>query len=99
MHQPESPPMKTRDLAVHLAAAAARFPFLGAVTHHDLLALVYSELGHAEALDDFQPYGGHYAKAAGPKTILHILSGNTPAAGLQSLIRGLLVGAHNLCKI
>jgi hypothetical protein len=31
--------------------------------------------------------------------ILHIVSGNTPAAALQSLIRGLLIGSHNRCKI
>ena len=37
--------------------------------------------------------------AVAPETILHIISGNTPAAGLQSLIRGLLLGARNLCKI
>src|SRR5260221_4416630 len=99
MHQRLSQRMKTRELAAHLGAAAAHFPFLGSVTSHDLLALVHAELGHAEVLDDFQPYGGHYAMAVGPATILHIISGNTPAAGLQSLIRGLLLGAHNLCKV
>jgi hypothetical protein len=91
--------MKTRELAAHLAAAAVQFPFLGSITSHDLLALIFAELGNAEVLDDFQPYGAHYAKAVGPGTILHIISGNTPAAGLQSLIRGLLLGAHNLCKV
>lgn len=91
--------MTTREVAAHLAAAAAHFPLLGSITHHDLLALIHAELGNAEALDDFHPYGAHYAKAVGPKKILHIISGNTPAAGLQSLIRGLLLGAFNFCKI
>ena len=91
--------MKTSERAFHLADAASHFPFLGSVTSHDLLALVYAELGNAEALDDFQPYGGHYAKAVGPEKILHVISGNTPAAGLQSLIRGLLLGARNICKV
>jgi hypothetical protein len=99
MHQQVSQRMKTSELAAYLAAAAERFPFLGGVTSHDLLALIYAELGNAEVLDDFQPYGAHYAMAVGPGTILHVLSGNTPAAALQSLIRGLLLGAHNLCKI
>ena len=35
----------------------------------------------------------------GPRVILHIISGNTAHAGLQSLIHGLLVGARNWCKI
>ena len=91
--------MNTSTRATHLAAAAARFPFLGRTTADDLLALVRAELGHAEILDDFQPRGAHLARAVPAETILHIVSGNTPAAGLQSLIRGLLLGAHNLCKI
>lgn len=99
MHAPAHQPMKTREVAAHLGEVASLFPFLGHMTQHDLLALVHAELGNAEALDDFQPYGAHYAKAVGPETILHIISGNTPAAGLQSVIRGLLLGAHNLCKI
>jgi hypothetical protein len=99
MHAPLYQRMKTREVAAHLAAAAEQFPFLGSITSHDLLALVHAELGNAEVLDDFQPYGLHSAKAVGPGTILHIISGNTPAAGLQSLIRGLLLGAHNFCKV
>ena len=91
--------MTTRERAFHLADTASSFPFLGTITSHDLLALIHAELGNAEALDDFQPYGAHYAKAVGPEKILHIISGNTPAAGLQSLIRGLLLGARNICKI
>ena len=90
--------MNTAERARHLAAAAARFPFLGHTTVDDLLALVRAELGHAEALDDFVPYAGHFARVMSVETILHVVSGNTPAAGLQSLIRGLLLGAHNLCK-
>lgn len=88
--------MTTNERAAHLAKAAALFPFLGTP---DLPALVTTELGHGEILDDFRPRGGHFAKAVPPDTILHIVSGNTPAAGLQSLIRGLLLGSHNLCKI
>ena len=91
--------MNTATRAAHLAAAAAHFPFLGRTTAEDLLAFVRADIGHAEILDDFQPHGAHLAKAVGPGTILHVVSGNTPAAGLQSLIRGLLLGSHNLCKI
>ena len=91
--------MDTHTRARHLAAAAERFPFLGSTTAEDLLALVRVELGHEGAPDAFQPHGAHSAMALPPGTILHIISGNTPAAGLQSLIRGLLLGARNLCKI
>jgi hypothetical protein len=91
--------MTTAERAAHLAVAAARFPFLVPTTPDDLLALVRAELGDAGALDDFVPLGGQLARAFPRETILHVVSGNTPAAGLQSLIRGLLLGAHNLCKI
>jgi hypothetical protein len=100
--------MTTADRAIHLAAAAARFPFLGRTTAADLLGLVRTELGHAEVLDDFVPQGKQangqaerqqMVLARPLEPLLHIVSGNTPAAGLQSIIRGLLLGAHNLCKI
>ncbi len=82
-----------------LAAAAAGFPFLGAPTAGDLLAVVERELGHAEILDGFRPYASHKAHAMAPATILHVVSGNTPHAALQSLLRGLLLGAHNFVKL
>lgn len=86
--------------AAHLARAAAPFsPWLGEITPGGLLEFVRVELGHAGVLDDFQPHGAHFSKAVAPGTILHVLSGNTPHAGLQSLLRGLLLGAHNLCKL
>jgi hypothetical protein len=91
--------MTTRDRATQIARAAGQFPLLGETTTEALMALVEADLGHAAALDDFVPRGPHLARAVAPATMLHIVSGNTPAAGLQSLIRGLLLGAHNLCKI
>ena len=92
--------MTTADRAAALAAAAAGFAeFLGEVRAADLLALVEAELGHPGILDDFQPHGAAMAQAFGPGTILHVISGNTPHAGLQSLLRGLLLGSHNLCKL
>ena len=105
LNSPESmadfPPgqMKTAEVATRLADAAAYFPSLGAITAHDLLALVHAELGHAEILDDFKPYGGHLAKAVGPRNILLVVSSRRPAAGLRSLIHGLLLGSHVRCAI
>ncbi len=89
----------THDRAGALAGAAARFPILGKMRAADLLELVRLELGHEEILDGFRPYGSHLSKAIPPLTILHVVSGNTPHAALQSLMRGLLLGAHNRLKL
>ncbi|MEA3212474.1 MAG: hypothetical protein QOE70_5531 [Chthoniobacter sp.] len=91
--------MNTRERATHLAAAAGQFPFLSEATTAVLYSLVGAELGDPGILDDFRRYGTHLTKAVPHSPILHVISGNTPAAGLQSLIRGLLLGAHNLCKM
>ena len=89
----------TASRARALAKAAAAFPFLGKVTARGLLALVASELGHAAVLDRFVPQGRCHVRARAQGRILHVLSGNTPAAALQSLLRGLLLGAENFCKL
>ena len=94
--------ISTAETAAHLAAAAAPFgDLLGVIRPADLLGLVGAELGHAAILDGFQPHGsdGQLARATGRSPLLHVISGNTPHAGLQSLLRGLLVGAHNFCKL
>ena len=92
--------LATAERARHLAVAAAPFrDLLGEITPADLLDLVRADLGHAGILDGFQPHGRHLARAVAPGTILHVVSGNTPHAGLQSLLRGLLLGSHNLCKL
>jgi hypothetical protein len=91
--------MTTRERAEALADVARSFPVLGPTTADDLLELVAAELGHCEALDRFVPHGRHLARAFARTPFLHIVAGNTPAAGLQTAIRGLLVGAHNLIKL
>lgn len=91
--------MRTAERAARIAEAAAAFPFLGEVSTEALLGLVAAELGHAEILEGFQAAGRIRSKAVAPRSILHVISGNTPHAGLQSLLRGLLLGAHNRCKI
>ena len=82
-----------------LAKAASAFPFLGKVTARGLLALVASELGHASVFDRFVEQGRRHVRAIAPQRILHVLSGNTPAAALQTILRGLLLGSENLCKL
>lgn len=91
--------MNTAARATALAEAARHFPILGPVSAEDLLECVRLELGHAEVLDGFRPYGAHFSKAFPPQGILHIISGNTAHAGLQSLLRGLLLGSSNLVKL
>jgi hypothetical protein len=89
----------TAERAEALSCAAGDLPILGPVTQAGLLDLARLELGHAEALDGFRPYGGHLARAVAPASILHIVSGNTPHAALQTLIRGLLLGSMNRVKL
>jgi len=89
----------TANRARFLARAASAFPFLGKVSARGLLALITSELGHAAVLDRFIPQGRRQIRAIAPRRILHVLSGNTPAAALQTILRGLLLGSENFCKL
>lgn len=91
--------MTTAERLEIVSHAAGHFPFLGKTTSVDLQELLRCELGHAEALDRFVPRGSGFMRAVAPGTILHILAGNTPAAALQSLVRGLMLGSHNRLKL
>ena len=91
--------MKTVERATVLASVAKLFPLLGTVTKDELIDLVRMELGHPEILDGFRPYAEGFSHAVPHDPLLHVISGNTPHAGLQSLIRGLLVDAHNFVKL
>lgn len=91
--------MKTRQRAEALATAVAKFPLLGKITTDDLLETLRQELGHPEILDAFRPYGNHWSRAQAKAPFLHILSGATPHAALQSLLRGLLLNGKNFLKL
>lgn len=92
--------MNTQARAQALVEAASPWAeMLGLAGPEPLLELIRCELGHEGILDDLQAHGPIHAKAIPLGKILHIVAGNTPAAALQSLIRGLLLGAHNRCKI
>jgi len=99
MNPPGTHPLSTRDVASALAEAARAFPILGLNSADQLLEVVRLELGHGDILDGFAPYGSHLARAIPVGRILHIVSGNTPHAALQSLIRGLLLQSHNRLKL
>jgi hypothetical protein len=92
--------MNTAERTHAIAGACRHFRhLLGPASAGDFLDWVRLELGHGAVLDAFQPLGGQSLRAIPPRVILHIVSGNTPHAALQSLIRGLLLGSHNLCKL
>jgi hypothetical protein len=93
-------PMRTADRARAIAEAAEPFhALLGPVSPADLRAWIEAELGSAEALDRWVPHGDARNKALAPGAILHVVSGNTPHAALQSLIGGLLLGSRNRVKL
>lgn len=90
--------MTTRERALALAEAAARFPELCPPSADEMMAAIQGELGHEEALEGFQKYHGGFTQAIPARTILHIVSGNTPHAALQTMLRGLLLGSRNFVK-
>ncbi|MEM6910680.1 MAG: acyl-CoA reductase [Verrucomicrobiota bacterium] len=92
-------PLSTQERASALAQAAAPFPELSRVSQSALVSLLEWELGHPEVLDGFQKYGDLQTRAQPCTPLLHVVSGNTPHAALQTLLRGLLLGAHNLVKL
>lgn len=95
-----NPPSSTAERARLLAQACRDFePLLVPCSASAFLEWVRLELGHEEILDSFQRHGPQYSRAIAPAVCLHIVSGNTPHAALQSLVRGLLLGSHNLCKL
>jgi len=95
--------MNTSERIDHLAQACSGVSeYIGIVTTDNLKLWLKLELGNSNILDSFQPYGDKgnlRTKAVAPSAILHIVSDNTPHAAFQSIIRGLLVGSHNLVKI
>ncbi|HEY5769604.1 MAG TPA: acyl-CoA reductase [Terrimicrobium sp.] len=91
--------MNTAERAATLAKVAENFPLLGTFNADDLVDVVRLELGHSEILDGFRPYAGHFSRAVANGPILHVIGGNTPHAGLQSLIRGMLLGTMNFVKL
>ncbi|MGA0849147.1 MAG: acyl-CoA reductase, partial [Chthoniobacterales bacterium] len=92
--------MNTAQRAQAIAAAAEPFgQLLGPTTADDLLGWLRAELSDGEAIDRWIDHGRAKTKALPPAAILHIVSGNTPHAALQSLIGGLLLGSRNLVKL
>ena len=72
---------------------------LGKTCADDLERWISAELGRPDALDRFAAHGPLLSKAYAPEQLLHIVSGNTPHAAVQSVLRGLLLGSNNTVKI
>ncbi len=92
--------MNTRERISLLSDFSALFePWTGPFESEKLHRWLIAELGHENALDEPIPHGPLNCQALAPTDLLHIVSGNTPHAAFQSLLRGLVVGAHNTVKL
>jgi hypothetical protein len=91
--------MKLDDRIGAVASAAVDYPWLGDLRAENILRWVALELG--ELLREAEPaeYGRQHCFAQPLTPILHVVGGNTPHAALQSLIRGIIVGARNRMKL
>lgn len=89
--------MNTLQRATHLCEALnqVRFDSQSTLSPSDLIQWLTGELGHPEILDRFVKMGDQFTRAIAPVTVLHVLSGNTPEAAIQSLTRTLLLGCQN----
>ncbi len=82
-----------------VASAAEHFPWLGDLSVPSISRWIELELG--ESLNSTEPlvYGKQKYLILPLDPVLHIVSGNTPHAALQSLIRGVIVGTTNWIKL
>lgn len=74
-------------------------PWLGKCDDPTLRAWVTAELGDVEVMDRWVNHGDAMRRALPFSPLLHVISGNTPHAAFQSIVRGLVVGAHNWLKL
>lgn len=92
--------MNTRE-RIELIAHACHgvTPWLGPINTGQLFEWVAEELGHGDALDRWVPHGDIQSRAVPRDPVLHIVSGNTPHAAFQSILRGLIVGGNHRIKL
>ena len=91
--------MKLEDRIEAVAFAAADNPWLGELTAENILGWVELELGRLLQQGKPQDYGHSHCLVQPLSPVLHVVSGNTPQAALQSLVRGVVVGAKNWVKL
>jgi hypothetical protein len=66
---------------------------------NNLEALLVDEFGSLEILDHFVPSSQGQKKVHGPRLTTHILAGNLPGAGLDSVLFSLVVKSATLVKV
>lgn len=91
--------MNLEERIAAVAAAAAGFSWLSGLTTENLTRWIELELGQSLNNRRPQKYGNQHCLILPLSPILHVVSGNTPHAALQSLIRGVIVGATNWMKV
>ena len=91
--------MNLEERIAAVAAAAAGFSWLSGLTTENLTRWIELELGQSLNNPRPQKYGNQHCLILPLSPILHVVSGNTPHAALQSLIRGVIVGATNWMKV
>jgi hypothetical protein len=90
--------MRLDDRIAALVAAAATSGLVD-LTFESISRWIELELGQYLSDPNPQPYGNQHCQTCPLSPILHIVSGNTPHAALQSVIRGVIVGAINWIKL
>ncbi len=82
-----------------IVSAAQGVSWLSDLTPENIRRWIALELGGYLSDGEPQSYGNQHCLAVPLRPILHVVSGNTPHAGLQSLVRGVIVGATNWMKL
>jgi acyl-CoA reductase LuxC len=88
--------MNLSERIIAVAEAANHFSWLGEVGTDRIREWIELELG--SEFESPRPYGRFIRQTIPLTPILHIVSGNTPHAAVQSLIRGILIGSKNRVK-
>jgi hypothetical protein len=91
--------MRLDDRIAAVVAAAAEISWLVDLTFEKISHWIELELGPSLSDPNPRPYGNQHCLTLPLSPILHIVSRNTPHAALQSLIRGVIVGATNWVKL
>jgi hypothetical protein len=86
-------------IAALMACRRELEPWIGTFDESALTSLLEVQLGSALALDAWIPRGDTSCRAFPLSPLLHIVSGNTPHAAFQSIVRGLLIGCQNRVKL
>jgi hypothetical protein len=78
---------------------ANRFPELGIKSEAEVRELLKREIGHPEALEDWQQKAdGHWSRVLPPRLIYQVCAGNLEVSAWMGIWLGLLLGSHLVVK-